>query len=227
MSSRGLGLPSPGAALAAHGARGAVALLHDHADVGFHELGHVHHLPGEQSRTTVTKCPQGQGAQANNQTSSAQRGQAGVRPACKSQQPASVNPLCRPWIRPKVQLLLPFCLWWGKGTRGLPPCTTWWLPDVKLSHFTDTIKPPPNHIKGLGIIRAGMTVPIENKGNTTEATIIAFKDWVPACQSVPRDTAGETELRAGGVVGVGVGNTTSHPTKSHPCMLCSLATPHA
>lgn len=88
LSSRGLRLPSPGAALAAHGARGAVALLHDHADVGFHELGHVHHLPGEQSRTTVTKCPQGQGAQANNQTSSAQRGQAGVRPACKSLQPA-------------------------------------------------------------------------------------------------------------------------------------------
>ena len=46
--------PSPGAALAAHGARGAVALLHDHADVGFHELGHVHHLPGEQNRPTVT-----------------------------------------------------------------------------------------------------------------------------------------------------------------------------
>ena len=117
LSSRGRRLPSPGAALAAHGARGAVALLHDHADVGFHELGHVHHLPGEQSRTTVTKCPHGQGAQANNQTSSAQRGQAGVRPACKSQQPARVNPR----IQPKVQLLLPFCSWWGEGTRGLPP----------------------------------------------------------------------------------------------------------
>lgn len=38
--------PSPGAAPAARGACGAVALLHDHADVGFHELGHVHHLPG-------------------------------------------------------------------------------------------------------------------------------------------------------------------------------------
>lgn len=39
-------LPSPGAALAAHGAGRAVAFLHDHADVRFHELGHVHHLPG-------------------------------------------------------------------------------------------------------------------------------------------------------------------------------------
>lgn len=38
---------SPGAALAADGAGGAVALLHDHADVGFHEFRHVHHLPGE------------------------------------------------------------------------------------------------------------------------------------------------------------------------------------
>ena len=47
-------------------------------------------------------------------------------------------------------------------------CATWWLPDVKLSHFAGKIKPPPNHIKGLGMIRAGITVPIENKGNTTE-----------------------------------------------------------
>lgn len=49
-------------------------------------------------------------------------------------------------------------------------CATWWLPDVKLSHFAGKIKPPPNHIKGLGMIRAGITVPIENKGNTTEVT---------------------------------------------------------
>lgn len=39
-------LSSSGAALAAHGACGAIALLHNHADVGFHELGHIHHLPG-------------------------------------------------------------------------------------------------------------------------------------------------------------------------------------
>lgn len=44
-------LSSPGAALAAHGACGTVALLHDHADVGFHELGHIHHLPGRADRT--------------------------------------------------------------------------------------------------------------------------------------------------------------------------------
>lgn len=61
----GLLLSSPGAALAAHGARGAVALLHDHADVGFHELGHVHHLPRGAKPHMVTSFHQVKGPSLN------------------------------------------------------------------------------------------------------------------------------------------------------------------
>lgn len=49
---------SPGAALAAHRARDAVALLHNHADVRFHELGHVYHLRGTAEPTVVTSLYQ-------------------------------------------------------------------------------------------------------------------------------------------------------------------------
>lgn len=38
------GRSSPGATVAADGLTVAVALLDDHADVGFHQLGDVHHL---------------------------------------------------------------------------------------------------------------------------------------------------------------------------------------
>lgn len=74
-------LPSPGAALAAHGARGAVALLHNHADVGFHELGHVHHLPGR-SGTWSQSLP-GQWAQPTSRTPCAQHGEARACPVSK------------------------------------------------------------------------------------------------------------------------------------------------
>ena len=174
-SSRGLRPPSPGAALAAHGARGAVTLLHDHADVGFHELGHVHHLRGEQSRPTVTKRPQGQGARANGQG-----GQAG--PSCP-QKPVACP--CESTMRAvdsaKSSTAFALVLWWGEGTPGLSPCATWRLPDAQLSHFAGKIKPPSNHISP-GMIRAGMTVPTEN-----------HKDWISSCLSAPPDIAGETD----------------------------------
>lgn len=75
------------------------------------------------------------------------------------------------------------------------------------------------------MIRAGMTVPIENKGNTTEPTSQLLKIGShPASQHLVI-TAGETELRAGGRRAE-MGTTTSHPTKSHPRRFCSLQTLH-
>ena len=138
---------------------------------------------GEQSRTTVTKCPQGQGAQANDQTSSAQGGQAG--PSCP-QKPVACP--CESMMRAvdsaKSSTAFALLLWRGEGTPGLSPCATWRLPDAKLSHFAGKIKPPSNHIKSPGMIRAGMTVPTENH---------SFKDWIPSCWSAPPDIAGETD----------------------------------
>lgn len=94
LKSQGL-LSSPGAALAADGAGGAVTLLHNHADVGFHELRHVHHLPGEAESAGAHWSALGQQIQPNHQKPSEQK-----PPAC------CANPWLKFRMKPNVYQLL-------------------------------------------------------------------------------------------------------------------------
>lgn len=104
LKTRGSLLCSPGAPLAADGARGAVALLHNHADVGFHELGHIHHLPGKQHQHTVRVC-QGRGLSLTTTCAPS-----------KSHQPAKqINPQLQFCVKPKVYLL---CIYSRSERRG-------------------------------------------------------------------------------------------------------------
>lgn len=96
---RRLRRPSPGAALAAHGARRAVAFLHDHADVGFHELGHVHHLPGE-AESARGRSPR--------------QGPVPGPPACPSPGPRAWRPST---VAPSVAFLNTVCAPGGSCTR--------------------------------------------------------------------------------------------------------------
>lgn len=167
--------PSPGAALAAHGARRAVALLHDHADVGLHELGHVHHLrPRHRGR--------------------AQRGRAEGRRLIPPGAPAPVLARVRspagpsaafPSPRPAGRGSLAFLNTVGRTAWFFPTKTTI-LPDGHLAEFTHSKQKTP--LKDtVGVLRAGMTPPDENTGDRPRPQP-ASKPRLTIAPSPPPDT---------------------------------------
>lgn len=112
------------------------------------------------------KFLKGQGTQANNQTSSAQCGQAGARPPSKSHQPAVRIHGAGCVGSQELELLFPIPCWVEGGLVAFPrmTCATWWLPDVKPSDFARQKAPQQMTLQCVGRIRAGVTIPTEGTG---------------------------------------------------------------